>query len=140
MTTYQKQEFTGGVWVDKSKLKTGMRAKIVSETNPEPSKWKDDDGNFKTQDVCRVKFEGLNDIVKTSLNRVTINALVDAFGTDSKSWMNKTLTVDIRKLDGKVYLYLVPQGYRRTEDTEGYTIIVKDEAPSDVITEADLPF
>lgn len=147
MAQYQKQVFTGGKWLDKSKLKTGMRVKIVSETNPEPSKWTEEDGTPKTQDVCQVKVEGL-DVSKIALNRLTINALVEAYGSDSKSWIDKVMTIDVSKRDGKIYLYFVPQGYKCTQDTEGYTIIIRDEPnipiineeETKTINEEDLPF
>jgi hypothetical protein len=141
MADYQKLVFVGGKWLDKSKLKTGMRAKIVSETNPEPSKFTEDDGTPKMQDVCQIKVEGLNDVSKVSLNRITINALVEAFGSASKSWIDKVLTIDLSKRDGKSYLYFVPEGYKCTQDTEGYTIIMKviKEEPNIPVINEDSP-
>lgn len=130
MTIHEKNVVVGGAWVDKSKLKNGMTARIVTEVNSEPSKFTDEKtGEIKMQDVCKVRFDGLNDAVKVNINRITKNALIDAFGKDDTDWQHQPLTVDMHKKDGKTYMYLIPQGFRRTEDTEGYTIIVRDQEP-----------
>lgn len=139
MATYNKQVFTGGKWLDKSKLKTGMRAKIMSETNPEASRYTDEKtGEFKMQDVCQVRVDGLSDVSKVTLNRITINALVEAFGNDSKSWMNHPLAINLSKRDGKAYLYFVPEGFTCTQDNEGYTVIIKNGDSLPVINEDDI--
>lgn len=125
---YKKNSFIGGAWAKKSELydKGIKRAKIVSETNPEPSSFKDDKGEVQEQDVCKVQFEGMSESSKVSLNRATINGLVDAFGEDSTKWQGNYLSVEIDKLPGKKFpLYLIPEGYERTEDENGYSVIVK---------------
>lgn len=125
---YQKQVSVIGSWAKASEL-TAKRAKIVSETNPMPSSFTNKDGTPKTQDVCKVKFEGVEEPMNVSLNRATINALVDAFGEDSKDWMNHVLTVATEKVRvaGKAVtaLYLVPEGYVKTDDENGYAVIEK---------------
>lgn len=127
MTIYKKNTSTGGAWVDKSSLRIGQKAKIVSETNPEPSIHLDEKtGLPRIQDVCKVRFEGQNEAVKVALNRTTLNALIEAYGEDSKNWQGNTLTVSIERRDGKYFMHLVPQGYKITKDTEGYTIIIPD--------------
>ncbi len=157
MANYTKNVTMGGAWAKASELKSGMRAKIVSETNPTPSTFLNKDGSMKTQDVCKIKFEGLNDILNLSLNRATINALVDAFGEDSKGWMNQVLTVETERVRvaGKAVtaLYLIPAGYEKTDDEAGYAVITKkgtvmspvldqgtDNDGIPVIQESDLPF
>ncbi|MGH7782251.1 MAG: hypothetical protein ACREO5_00175 [Candidatus Binatia bacterium] len=129
MANYEKKEFLSGKWVDKAELfeKKVSSAKIVSETNPETSgKFTNEDGTPQIQDVCKVQFEGFDEAVKVSLNRATINALVDAFGTNSKDWQGHDLTVEIEKLPGKKYpMYLIPEGYAREEDDNGYSVIKK---------------
>ena len=141
MAFYKKQSFIGGKWANKSDLfdRKVAQAKIVSETNPEQSQYKDKKGNLQSQEVCRVQFEGENESLKVSLNNATINALVDAFGEDSSQWQAHNLTVEIIKLPGKKFpLYLIPEGYQRVEDENGYSIIVKiGEQPTDVIAQAD---
>jgi len=126
---YQKRTVTGGKFINKAELyeKGVKKAKIVSETNDEPSNFKDKNGNPKTDHVCKVQFENMGEAVKTQLNQATINALVDAFGTSSRAWMNNYLGVQIDKYPGKkYYLYLIPEGYKTVENDEGYTDIVKE--------------
>lgn len=139
MANYRKREFVAGKWVDKKKIhELGIKeAKIVSETNPETSRYKDDDGNPQTQDVCKVQFVDLDEPVKLSLNQATINGLVDAFGESSKDWQGHPLSVETEKtrFGGKagVSLYLIPAGYSKIDDEEGYARIVKDGVPGDEV-------
>lgn len=145
---YQSQTSMTGAWVDKSSLTNGTRAKIVSETKPIPSSFQDEKGNIKNQDVAKVQFEGQKEAVNVALNRSTIDGLISAFGDDSLNWMGKYLTVEVEKMRvaGKAVtaLYLIPQGYRKVDDAEGYAKIVKDDIPviepRTTITEEDLPF
>ena len=129
MANYKKNEFLGGKWADKAELfeKRVSKAKIVSETNPETSSFKNEDGTPQMQDVCKVQFSGYTEALKVSLNKCTINGLVDAFGEDSATWQGNMLTLEIDKLPGKKFpLYLIPAGYKRIEDDNGYSKIVKD--------------
>lgn len=129
---YQKQVSVSGAWVKAADLKTGTRAKLVSETNPQPSSFLNKDGSPKTQDVAKIRIEGVTEPLNISLNRATINALVDAFGEDSAAWQGHTLTVETEKVRvaGKsvTALYLLPEGYVKTDDDNGYAVIVKKEA------------
>jgi hypothetical protein len=79
--------------------------------------------------VAKVRFEGVTEPLNVSLNRCTINALVDAFGEDSTDWQGHTLTVETEKVRvaGKAVtaLYLLPEGYIKTDDENGYAIIIK---------------
>ena len=156
MAIHQKVVQVFGAWVKAAELKNGMKAKLMSEVVNQPSSFTDPKtGAIKNQDVARVKFEGLNDILNVSINRATMNALVDAFGEDDSKWQNQILTVETEKMrvGGKAVtaLYLIPAGYKRIDDEQGYAVIVKegtkdvdipvvnvDDAPP--ITAADLPF
>lgn len=126
---YQKNTNIGGAWAKASELGNITSAKIVSETNPHPSQFLNKDGSVKTQDVCKVRFEGLPEPLNVSLNRTTINGLVDAFGEDSKDWQAQPLSVETEKVRvaGKAVtaLYLIPQGYEKVDDKNGYAVIVK---------------
>ena len=103
-------------------------AKIVSETNPETSSFKNEDGSPQIQRVCKIQVDGYDEALKISLNRATINVLVDAYGRDSKDWQRHPLTVEVDKLPGKKFpLYLIPAGYKRIEDENGYSVIVKKD-------------
>jgi hypothetical protein len=86
MATYKKNTSVGGKWAKTSELTGAGWAKIVSETNPQPSTFLDKNGNAKNQDVAKVQFDGQDEPLNVSLNRATINGLVDAFGEDSKEW------------------------------------------------------
>ena len=127
------------------------RAKIVSEAKPVPSQFTDDKGNVKMQDACKVQFEGLPEPLNTKLNRATIGGLVQAFGKDSREWMNHPLTVltEKGKVSGRsvVYLFLIPQGYKKIEDAGGYDVIVPesetevaDVPPIEDESGGDIPF
>src|SRR5450432_1546376 len=98
MANYKKQTFVGGKWVKAAEIKPGTKAKIVSETAPQSSTFLDKNGMPKTQDVCKVQFQGQTEALNVNLNRPTLNALVDAFGEDSAAWMNKVLTTDTEKV------------------------------------------
>jgi hypothetical protein len=128
---YDKKEFIAGKWADKAELheKRISKARIVSETNPESSTYKNEDGTPQMQDVCKVQFAGYPEALKISLNRATINALVDAFGRSSKDWQGHVLGVEIDKLPGKKFpIFLIPENYKRIEDENGYAVIVKKSA------------
>jgi hypothetical protein len=129
MADYDKKEFVAGKWADKSELyeKRVKTARIVSDTNPETSSFKNEDGTPQMQDVCKIQIEGYDEALKVALNRATINALVDAFGRSSKDWQGHDLTVEIDKLPGKKFpLYLIPEGYKRIEDENGYSVILPE--------------
>ena len=126
---YTKSVSISGGWVKTAELKNGQRAKIVSETIAQPSTFLDKKGNPKTQDVAKVRFEGQNDSVNVSLNRATINALVDCFGEDSIAWQGHYLTCEIEKVRVagvmRLALYLLPEGYEKVDDANGYAVIQK---------------
>lgn len=146
MKYQQTQTLTGG-WVDKSQLKNGQRAKIVSEAQPVPSSFTDPKGNPTTQDVARVQFEGQKESVNCNLNKPTVQALIQAFGEDSKDWMGHYLTVEVEKVRvaGKAVtaLYLIPEGFHKTDDEAGYAVVVRKEHPvasvSSVNQDAEIP-
>ena len=126
---YQKQKKLFGKWVKTSELANGSGAKIVSETNSQQSQFQNKDGSVKIQDVCRVQFEGIPEPLNVSLNRATINGLVDAFGEESVNWQGHNLKVETEKMRvagrAVVALYLIPDGYKKIDDDNGYANIVK---------------
>jgi hypothetical protein len=145
---YKKQSTVSGAWANKPELyEKGIKsAKIVSETQEQPSSFKDEKtGLMQKQDVCKALFKGDTEAKNISLNKCTIYGLVDAFGEDSKLWQGHTLKVEIDKLPGKKYpLYFIPEGYKRIEDENGYSVIVNtngaftQENPFKDIPEVDL--
>src|ERR1035437_4803024 len=102
----------------------------MSETAPMQSQFKNEKtGEVKTQDVAKILFSGDTEEKNISLNRATINGLIDAFGDDSALWTGQVLTAETEKVRvaGKAVtaVYLVPEGYERVDDENGYTVIVK---------------
>jgi|SRR3990167_1428815 len=130
MAEYQKRSMVTGAWARAEDIKNGSSAEIVSEVHPSPSQFKDKDGNPKVQNVGKVRFENIDDTLNVSLNRATIEGLIDAFGTDSVHWMHQPLRVETEKMrvSGKAVtaLYLIPNGYKRADDENGYAVIVKE--------------
>jgi hypothetical protein len=103
------------------------RAKIVSETIAQASQFQNKDGSVKMQDIARVQFEGLKDVLNVGLNKATINGLIDAFGDDSVAWQNKVLAVETEKVRvggvARVAIYLIPSGFEKVDDENGYAVI-----------------
>ena len=134
MAKYSKNTFLGGAWVKGKDIISGTRCKLVSEANPQPSQFEDKEGKPKVQDVAKIRFEDKSDPLNISLNRATINGLVDAFGEDSKDWIGRTLTVVTEKVlvAGKrvTAVYLLPEGYEAQEDENGYMVIVNPKKES----------
>jgi hypothetical protein len=130
MANYKERSTVGGKWAKAAEIKNGIRAKIVSETKPQPSTFLNKDGSAKTQDVAKVQFEGMGEALNVSLNSATINGLVRAFGEDSKAWQGQYLSVETEKMRvaGKAVtaLYLIPEGFKRIDDENGYALIVKE--------------
>lgn len=56
--------------------------------------------------------------------------MVDAFGEDSKEWQGHYLTVETEKVRvaGKsvTALYLIPEGYEKVDDNNGYAMIIRE--------------
>ena len=141
---YQSQTTISGGWVDKSKLTNGQRAKIVSEAQPVPSSFQDAKGNAQTQDVARVQFEGAKESVNCNLNKPTVNALIQAFGEDSKDWMGHYLTVEVEKVRvagvARTALYFLPEGFIKTDDESGYAVVCRKLEPLTTIkTDEEIP-
>src|SRR3990167_3619285 len=135
---YTKKSNVQGSWIKASELTSGTRAKLVSETTPQ-------EGEFGTQDIAKIKIQDEGEIKNVRINNPTLNALIEAFGEDSNLWMNKVLTVHTEKMivAGKrvVALYLIPEGYKISEDAGGYIVISKiDDTPHIEESVEDLPF
>lgn len=126
-----KFERTSGVqgeWVKKTEVVSGSKVKIVNECVPITREF---NGVAQTQNVAKVRFQGAKDAQNLALNKPTINALIAAFGDDSKQWIGHVLTAHTEKVvvAGKrgTSLYLVPEGYKVSEDEGGYVVIQPEQ-------------
>lgn len=113
----------GGAWLDKKVLRNDDVVKLVSEAQ-------EVEGQNGPQLVAKVRVKGSDDEAKNvSINAPTKNALIEAFGDDTKNWVNQLLTVNVEKtlIAGKrgIALYLIPEGYSVGEDAGGYLVITK---------------
>jgi hypothetical protein len=126
---YNKSLAVQGAWAKGSAVVSGTRAKLVTETKPIESQFKNKDGTTKMQDVAKARFEGGVEDLNISLNRATIDGLIDAFGKDSKDWIGHPLTAITEKVvvGGKrvTAVYLVPDGFELKEDDGGYVQVVE---------------
>lgn len=149
----QYEKSVGGKWAKGADITSGTRCKITDEARRVESQFKDDEGNPKMQDVCKVRFEGGTEAVNVSLNRATIYGLIDAFGKESNGWIGKVLTAHTEKVvvGGKrvTAMYLVPEGFEVGEDDGGFMEVRKSgakgqngapDAGSDEISPEDIPF
>jgi hypothetical protein len=129
---FTKSSGVSGEWVDKTAIATGLKAKLVNECIPVT---RDYDGKPQTQNIAKVRFQGETGEAKNlAVNRPTINALIEAYGEDSKEWIGKTLTAHTEKVivGGKrgTALYLVPEGFSLGEDDGGYVVIKPKDVPT----------
>lgn len=126
---YNKSNAVSGEWAKGSELAGVSRAKIVSETLPQPSQFLNKNGTPKDQDVCKIRFEGKPEPLNISLNKATINGLIDAFGEESTAWIGKVLSVETEKVRvagvARVAIYLIPEGYEKVDNEEGFAVIQK---------------
>ncbi len=154
MANYKKTSGVGGSWIKGSEVVSGTKCKLTTETIPSESIY---EGKTIKNNVAKIRFQGDKDEAKNvNVNRPSINALVDAFGEDSKEWIGKVLTAQTEKMvvGGKrvTALYLIPDGYELKEDEGGYIVITKIgaptqgrvptsiEYPTEDITPEDIPF
>ncbi len=130
---YQKSSGVQGGWVKASEVASGTKAKLLTECVPSESVW---EGKTIKNNVAKVRFSGeTGDPKNVNINKPSINALIDAFGTDSKNWIGHVLTAHTEKMlvGGKrvTALYFIPEGYEIKEDEGGYLVIVKVGKPVD---------
>ena len=135
----------GGAWLDKKALENGDIAKLTSEAV-------EVEGQNGPQIVAKIRIKGDDGEAKNvAINGPTKNALIEAFGEDSKAWVGQYLTVHTEKtmIGGKrgIALYLIPEGYEMGEDTGGYIVVVpkgaEKAAPTesrDEIDDSNIPF
>lgn len=140
----QESSSVVGKWIDKKMLKSGDIAKIKSEATEQPSQ------QGGTQLVAKLLIKGQIDPANVAINKPSKNALIKAFGNDTKDWMDKELTLQVETaiVSGKrgIALYMIPNGYELKEDAGGYLVIVKKGVevestyPESTVNIDDIPF
>ena len=138
---YTKSQGVGGAWVKGSEVVSGTKCKLTTETIPSESSF---EGKPIKNNVAKIRSQGETGEAKNvNVNRPSINALIDAFGEDSKDWIGKLLTAQTEKMivGGKrvTALYLIPEGYELKEDDGGYIVITKIGGQGPVHTEVEYP-
>lgn len=135
-----KSSGVGGAWLDKKVLQNGDLAKLTTEAT-----WQE--GQNGKQLIAKIRIKGQEEDKNIAINTPTKNALVDAFGGDTKLWVGKLLTVAVEPgiFAGKrgIMLNLVPEGYELSEDANGFIVIQKKGAVDtypDAINPEDIPF
>lgn len=138
----------GGAWLKKEELKKGDIIKIVSEAG-------EIEGQNGPQLVAKVRVKGqTGEAVNMAINSASRNALIDAYGDDSKLWVDKILTAEVEKgiFAGKrgIMLNLIPEGFESTTDSAGYIVIqrkggtpateIMPEYPGEEIDSSGIPF
>jgi hypothetical protein len=111
----QYNKSVGGAWLDADSLADGTKVKIVSECIKQESRFKGKDGEPKTENIAKVRTKGKEEAVNMRPNWTTIYGLIDAFGSDSKDWIDQVLTVrTVEALVGntmRTIVYLIPEGF-----------------------------
>jgi hypothetical protein len=138
----------GGAWLDADSLTSGVKIKITSECVRQDSKFKDKEGNTKTENIAKVRVQGADAEVNMRINWASIYALMDAFGTDSKNWVGKVLTAKtLEAMVGdsmRTIVYLIPEGFELAKIDKKMIIRKVGEPTVDVGDEgedlSDLPF
>lgn len=100
-----------GAWLNTEKVEDGAKVKLVSECAMVVSRFKDDDGNPKTDNNVKVQFAGEKESVNMRLNWTTVYGLIAAFGKESKDWMGHTLTAHPKDATTGISIYLVAEGF-----------------------------
>lgn len=125
MAIVKKSSGANGPWVDKTKVKSGTKVKIVTECVPTDEEYQ---GKVSTRHVVKLKVQGDDGEPKNfDINRPSVNGLIDAFGEDTKAWIGQTLTAETMRVivGGKMgtAMYLVPEGFEFTTDAGGYAVV-----------------
>lgn len=134
---------TSGAWLDVNDDLDGKKLKFVTECEQVLSdKFKNPDGTFQMGNLVKVRVQGAEEAVNMRPNWTSIGAMRDAFGTESKDWIGKIVTVRVKDATTGQSAYLLPDGfelYRNEEKRWAIRKIGADEAqaPAQAGTAAD---
>lgn len=136
MTIIEKSSSVFGKWLDKKALVNGDVIKIVSEASEQPNRQGDG-----TQLVVKVLVKGKSKEPENfSINTQSRNALIDAFGKDTKEWVDKVLNIAVEKVivAGKrgIAVYLIPEGMVMKENADGFVYVGHPESESGKVKES----
>lgn len=120
---------TQGAWVKGEELKTGDRIELVGECTLQEGQFKDKEGNPKKQNVAKVRVNSENETKNININWTSINGLIAAYGNESKDWIGKPITADVREqmVGDKLLdvIYLIPEGFEMRKNADKKLEIVK---------------
>jgi hypothetical protein len=123
----------GGSWIDKKALKSGDLIKLTTEAEWVPSSLNPEEKQL----VAKCKVKGMEGEFNLAINSPSKNALIDAFGNESKNWVGKLLTAAVETgiFAGKrgIMLNLVPENYIVSEDAAGFIVIRQKVEPPAVV-------
>jgi hypothetical protein len=134
---------TTGNWLNADTLQTDAKVKILTECVKQESKFKDKDGNSKSENIVKVRVQGADNSVNMRLNWATIYGFIEAYGTDSKGWVGKIATaktVDAMVGDTmRTIVYLIPDGFELKKNEEKKLNIVRiGDTPATVEVSEDI--
>ena len=132
---------TSGAWLKNEDVADGAKIKLVSECKQTVSRFKDDEGNAKTDNEVKANVEGKDEPVNMRLNWTTIYALVEAFGKDSKDWIGHVLIAKPKDATTGVSLYLIPEGFELVRNEQKrWTIRKTGGVVEPTIEPSEIPF
>lgn len=121
----------GGAWLKKDELTNNDILKLVSEATEVEGQ-----NGMQLVAKCRVKGQ-TGDAVNLAINSASKNALIDAFGDDTKNWVNQELGVSVERgiFAGRrgIMLNLIPAGYEVATDAGGFIVIQKKGSQSEPV-------
>jgi hypothetical protein len=117
----------GGSWIDKKALKSGDLIKLTTEAEWVPSSLNPEEKQL----VAKCKIKGTDGEFNLAINSPSKNALIDAFGTDTKNWVGKLLTAAV---ESGIFA-----GYVVAEDAAGYIVIRPKVEPPAVVARTSGP-
>ena len=119
----------GGSFLDSDKVADGVKIKVVGECVKVESKFKNTDGTPKPENHMPIRVKGAESSITMRVNWTSIYGMIDAFGTDSKGWVEKVVTLRKREMTvgDKVYdvCYLIPDGFELAKNAEKKLVIRK---------------
>ena len=144
---------TTGAFYKTENVKDGQKVKLTGECVKAESRFKDEEGNAKTENQVKARFQGHDSDVSLRLNWTTVYGLAEAFGKESKDWIGRTLTAMVKDATTGQSLYLIPEGSELVRDenkrwtikrgaettSDGKEMPSFDKLPEDINPE-DIPF